>query len=294
MRSSARVACVQMNSTDDVAHNLSVAESFIQQAAQQGASLVLLPENVAFMGRCMSEQREHAETLNDASGVVSKKSKNIIQNSLCAWAAQYGIWVVAGSVPIQQDKQIYAASLVFNQRGERVAHYFKIHLFDVTINASKTTAVNQQPSNEQYQESSVFTSGSQVTVVDAPVGRLGLSICYDVRFPELYRDMVAQGAQLFCVPAAFTRATGQAHWHTLLKARAIENLSYVLAAGQAGTHPSGRHTYGHSTIINPWGETLAASVSSEQPELIVADIELGAQQNLREQFPALSHRVLPI
>lgn len=271
-----RVAVVQMNSGDDVAANLQAAFVLLQQAAQQGATLALLPENFAFMGARDTDKLAFREPEGDGP----------IQRFLAKTAAALELTLVAGTFPLAVPdnlRKVYAAELVFDARGQRIARYDKIHLFDVDV------AVGAQ--TESYRESASIEYGAvRPTTVQTPAGVLGLSVCYDLRFPELYRTLGQRGAQLLSVPSAFTDKTGEAHWDILLRARAIENLCYVLAANQCGTHPGGRRTWGHSCIVSPWGEVLAACAT--EPGIAVADIDLDALTNLRERFPNLKHRRL--
>jgi len=272
MNPSAQIAVIQMNSGADVAANLEQARGLLEQAAAAGAVLAALPENCAFMGVKERDKLAHAEP--DGSGPIQKFFADI--------AARLKLWVLAGTLPIRADSEhVFAASCLYDARGERVARYDKIHLFDVDVGGG-----------ERYRESNSIAPGAlSAAVVDTPVGRLGLSVCYDLRFPELFRAQVAKGATLLSVPAAFTAKTGAAHWHTLLKARAVENQCYVIAPGQCGTHPGGRSTYGHSLIVGPWGETLA-EVQGDQPGFAIATIDPIHLQAVRESFPSLTHRRL--
>jgi nitrilase len=205
-----------------------------------------------------------------------------VQQFLSRRARELGLWIVAGTTPISDvpGERVAAACLVYDDAGQRVARYDKIHLFDVDIPGRE----------EKYRESAHIAPGARSVLVPTPAGLLGLSVCYDMRFPELYRPMSAAGAQWFTVPSAFTVPTGRAHWESLLRARAIENLSFVVAAAQWGMHASGRETYGDSVIIDYWG-TVLARLSGGQG-VIVAKLDLTAQQTARHDFPALSHRVL--
>lgn len=265
-----RAAVVQMRSTDDVRANLEAAARGLRQAVDGGAQLAALPENFAFMGARENDKRVHAEA--DGSGPI--------QDFLAQTARALQLWIVAGTVPLKApDGRVFAASLVFDARGKRVARYDKIHLFDVAVG------------DETYRESASIAPGAaHVTVVDTPVGRLGLSVCYDLRFPELYRELVTLGAEVLCVPSAFTARTGAAHWEVLLRARAIENQCHVLAPGQCGEHPGGRKTHGHSMIVDPWGVVLAQQ--SEGEGVAVAEISRTRRDELRQTFPALAHRRL--
>jgi nitrilase len=266
------VAAVQMTSGLDVAANLVVATRSIAEASARGACLVVLPENFAFMGRSEAERR----------GVVERLDDGPIQAAVAAAARAAGIWVVAGTTPIAVagDTRPANACLVYDDRGRRVARYDKIHLFDVDIPGR----------DEGYRESANAAPGSDAVVVDTPAGRVGLTVCYDLRFPELYRRLVAQGAEIFTVPAAFTAPTGRAHWEVLLRARAIEDLCFVVAAAQSGFHPNGRETYGDSIVVDFWGRVLRRRPRGTG--VVTAGLDRAAQAAARERFPALSHRVL--
>jgi predicted amidohydrolase len=265
-----KVAAVQMTSGPDVAANLGQAGELLAEAAARGAALAALPENFSFMGLKDADKRAMAET--DGHGPV--------QEFLAATARRLRLWIVGGTVPLaaSADGRVAAASLVYSSNGERVARYDKIHLFDVDIPGRA----------ESYRESAHVAPGSRAAVLDTPVGRLGLSVCYDVRFPELYRHLSAAGAQLLTVPSAFTSPTGRAHWETLLRARAIENLCYVVAPAQSGFHPSGRETYGDSMIVDYWGRVLQRVPRGRG--CAVAEVDLARQAGVRETFPALVHR----
>jgi deaminated glutathione amidase len=265
-----QVAAIQMTSGPEVAANLAQARGLLEQAASRGARLAALPENFSFMGLKDADKRAVAE--QDGAGPV--------QEFLAETARRLHLWIIGGTVPLVAgpDGRVSAASLVYDDDGERVARYDKIHLFDVDIPGRA----------ESYRESAHVAPGSQAALLDTPVGRVGLSVCYDVRFPELYRHLSAGGAQLFAVPSAFTGPTGRAHWETLLRARAIENLCYVVAPAQSGFHPSGRETYGDSMIVDYWGR-----IQQRVPRgrgCAMADIDLAAQASVRESFPALGHR----
>ncbi len=266
------VAAVQMTSGPDVDANLHSAGALLGEAAREGARVALLPENFAFMGLRDVDKRAVAE--RDGDGPV--------QQFLSRCARELKLWIIAGTMPISErpGERVAAACLVYDDAGQRVARYDKIHLFDVDI----------PERDEKYRESAHIAPGSRPVLVPTPAGLLGLSVCYDVRFPELYRPMAAAGAQWFTVPSAFTVPTGRAHWETLLRARAIENLSFVVAAGQWGRHANGRETYGDSIIIDYWGTVLARLGAGQG--VIVATLDLAAQQLARRDFPALSHRVM--
>lgn len=267
-----KVAAVQMASGPNIDANLLEVENLIQQAVQTQARLVVLPENFALMG--LSERdKVHAR---EAEG------EGPLQGFLHEQAKRHSIWLVGGTIPLwcPEPDKTYAACLLFDDQGERVARYDKIHLFDVNI----------VDSGENYTESETINAGQGVVVADTPFGRLGLAVCYDLRFPELFRALLDQGAELVAVPSAFTAITGKAHWEVLLRARAIENLMYVIAAAQGGYHVNGRETYGDSMIVDPWGTVIdrlphgAGVVSAElDRELLVST---------RRNFPTIEHRQL--
>jgi nitrilase len=265
-----KIAAIQMTSGPDVAANLESARSLLEEAASGGASLAALPENFAFMGLKDADKR----------GIAESDGRGPLQDFLAGTALRLRMTIVGGTIPLRagSDGRVAAASLVYGTDGKRIARYDKIHLFDVDIPGRK----------EIYRESAHVAPGSSATVVDTPVGRVGLSVCYDVRFPELFRALSASGAQLLTVPSAFTGPTGQAHWETLLRARAIENLCYVIAPAQSGFHPNGRETYGDSMIIDYWGRILQRLPRGRG--VVLADIDPEAQAQVRSNFPALQHR----
>jgi predicted amidohydrolase len=267
-----KVAAIQMTSGPDVSANLEQARELLEEAAARGARLAALPENFSFMGLKDADKRAVAEA--DGHGPA--------QDFLADISRRLKLWLVGGTVPLragaESDGRVAAASLVYDPDGRRAARYDKIHLFDVDIPGRI----------EAYRESRHVAPGAAAAVVDTPAGRLGLSVCYDVRFPELYRHLSAAGAQLLVVPSAFTAPTGRAHWETLLRARAIENLCYVLAPAQSGFHPGGRETYGDSMIVDYWGRILQRVPRGRG--CAVADVELSRQAGVRESFPALAHR----
>jgi len=267
-----KVAAIQMTSGPDVTANLEQARAYLEEAAGRAAGLAVLPENFSFMGLKDADKRRVAESDGDGP----------IQNFLAETARRLRLWIVGGTLPLRAggDGRVAAACLVYDSDGRRAARYDKIHLFDVDIPGRA----------ERYRESAHVAAGSTPTVVDTPVGRVGLSVCYDVRFPELFRRLSAAGAQLLTVPSAFTGPTGRAHWETLLRARAVENLCYVIAPAQSGFHPSGRETYGDSMIVDYWGSVLQRLPRGRG--CIVAEIDLARQAEVRENFPALKHRVL--
>lgn len=274
-------AAIQMTSRADRDANLATARRLLEAAAAGGARLAALPENFAFMGRRDTDKLALAESDGDGP----------IQSMLAAAARELGLWIVAGTVPLAvagDAGRVWPASLVYDEHGARVARYDKIHLFDVELPVASASGTG-----ERYRESATLARGdaAQAIVVDTPIGRLGLSVCYDLRFPELYRRLVAAGAEVLCVPAAFTARTGEAHWNTLLKARAVENQCHVIAPAQWGRHDSGRETWGHSLIVDPWGETLAEQVDGEGAA--VAAIDPARRAQVRGSFPSLTHRRLP-
>ena len=269
---SARIAAVQMGSGADAAANLRAAFGALEQARAAGAALAVLPENFAFMGA-----REH-----DKLAVAETEGRGPIQEFLAGAARRLGLWLVAGTVPLKtaDPLRVAAACLVYDAGGARVARYDKIHLFDVDV-----------PGAESYRESQSIAPGApQAVVVGTPAGRVGLSVCYDLRFPELYRALARAGAEILAVPSAFTEQTGEAHWEPLLRARAIENLCYVVAPGQWGEHPGGRRTWGHSLILDPWGRVLAQHGAGAG--VVAADAPLETLHALRRSFPVLDHRRL--
>jgi len=256
----------------DIGANLREAERLIRAAAAAGAALVALPENFAFMGRRMQ----------DVLGLREPDGDGRLQAFLAEVATRYGVWIVGGTIPLVADDpgRARAASLVFDERGERVARYDKIHLFDVDVPGT----------DEQYTESSTIEPGADIVVLDGPCGRLGVAVCYDLRFPELFRRMLDSGVELLAVPAAFTAVTGKAHWETLVRARAIENLAYVVTAAQWGYHINGRETYGNSMIVDPWGAVLARIPRGTG--CVCFPLDRDFQASMRRSFPAIGHRRL--
>jgi deaminated glutathione amidase len=269
-----KVAAIQMTSGHVVADNLQAAGALLRQAKDAGAEVACLPENFCFIGLKDADKLQVAE--EDGSGPV--------QQFLSDTARSLKMWILGGTIVLRGDtpSRVANSSLLIDSAGKRVARYDKIHLFDVTIPGR----------NEQYRESSHVMPGREPVLADTPVGRLGMSVCYDMRFPELYRELVAQGAEWLAMPAAFTVPTGLAHWETLLRARAIENLCYVVAPAQSGTHSSGRETYGDSLIVDYWGQVL--SRLAKGTGVITAEIDLAKQAESRMRFPALANRQLGI
>ncbi|NBO10089.1 MAG: carbon-nitrogen hydrolase family protein [Methylophilaceae bacterium] len=263
-----KIAGIQMASGPNVAANLSEAEKLIEIAVEQGAKLVALPEYFAIMGMKDTDKVKVAE--KEGSGPIQEFLSNI--------AKKHEIWVVGGSIPLQSEQQekIYNACMVYNDQGQLVARYNKIHLFGLNLG------------NETYHEEKTITPGKQVVTVDSPFGKIGLSICYDLRFPELYRAMGE--VDLILIPAAFTETTGKAHWESLVRSRAIENLCYVLAPAQGGYHTSGRETHGNSMVVDPWGVVLDRLPRGSG--VVIASINRDYQSSLRKSLPALQNKTI--
>jgi predicted amidohydrolase len=269
-----RIGAVQMCATEDVAGNLARCAELTAEAAAAGAELVSLPECFAFIGRRMADKLPLAESLDGGGPIVDAVRRMARENR---------VWLAAGGLPERapgEESRVYNTFLLLDPDGQARAVYRKIHLFDVQI-----------PGRAELMESATTAPGGEVVVAETPLGRLGLSICYDVRFPELYRQLALErGAEVLMVPAAFTAHTGAAHWHTLLRARAIENQCYIVAAAQHGRHNQARESFGHSIIIDPWGVVLAEVESGDG--VAVATIDLAQLATVRQQMPCHSHRVL--
>lgn len=265
-----RVAAIQMASGPNVTGNLNEAQRLIEKAVEQGAQLVVLPEYFPIIG--MSDV--------DKIAVREQPGTGPIQEFLSGIARKHKIWLVGGSIPLAASSpdKVLNSCLVFNELGEQVARYDKIHLFNLDLG------------NEQYHEANTIEPGNKVVVVDSPFGRIGLAVCYDLRFPELFRAM--RGVDIIVLPSAFTETTGKMHWEPLLRARAIENLAYVIAAAQGGYHVSGRETHGHSMIVDPWGRIL--DQMSRGSGVVIAEVNRGYQDSLRASLPALEHRTLSV
>jgi predicted amidohydrolase len=266
----AQVALIQMISSAKVAENLLHIEQFLIQAKNNQAELVVLPENFAFMG--LNE--------TDKLKVAEQYGQGPIQQKISQLAKQLKLWIIAGTIPLKTlGTKVRSSSIVFDDQGLNVARYDKIHLFDVRVSE-----------HEAHQESLTVDRGNELVVVDTPVGKVGLTVCYDLRFPELFQQLMLKGAQLFSVPSAFTAVTGLAHWEILLRARAIENLCYVLAPNQGGHHENGRGTYGHSMVVEPWGKVIAQKEIGAG--VVNATIDLNRLHQLRQHFPCVDHHVL--
>lgn len=262
-------AALQMVSGDNLEANLSQARRGLETAARRGAKLVVLPENFALF----------ASTGEIAALAAREEASAAVQRFIAEQARRLGVWIVAGTLPLPAaDGRCYASSLVFNEAGQCVAEYRKLHLFDAELGDAQ----------QHYRESDSYAPGEEPCIVDTPWGRLGVAVCYDLRFPELFRLMLDQGMDLLAVPAAFTRRTGLAHWLVLLRARAIENQLAVVAANQGGVHSKKRQTSGGSCIVDSWGEVLAEGGFGET--VVCAEIDLEAQARLRRQMPVAQHR----
>ena len=262
-----RAACVQLRSGDDVAENIRDAAYWIRAAAKDGAQFVATPENTTLMAPDGGAKLAHSydEARDPALPVFGELAKEL------------GIWLLIGSLAIKvSDTKTANRSFLFSPDGKVAVRYSKIHLFDVNL-----------PSGERYCESSTVAGGDQAQVVDTQWGRIGLSICYDIRFPQLYRQMAKKGAFAFTAPSAFTETTGKAHWHVLLRARAIENGAFMIAPAQGGLHANGRRTYGHSLIVSPWGEILAEG--GTEPGIFPAEIDPRLSEDARGKVPSLEH-----
>ena len=262
-----RAALVQLRAGRAIAPNLDQAEALIRQAAKGGADYVQTPENSALM------ELEPERVL----ALVQPEAESVPLSRLRSLAVELGIWLHIGSLGIKiGEGRVANRSYVIDPEGEIAARYDKLHMFDVDL-----------AGGESYRESQYYEPGSKAVIAELPFGRLGMTICYDLRFPALYRALATEGANLIAIPAAFTKQTGQAHWHVLVRARAIETGAFVLAATQGGLHENGRETFGHSMIVSPWGEVLAEA--GEDPCVIFADIDLAASDEARARIPALKH-----
>ena len=259
-----RVAAIQLTTGADAAANLIAAECLVREASDRGARLIVLPEKWP--------------SLDVTESAPAQGPRGPWRSAACDWARSLGIWLLAGSIleSAPEESRAYNASVLFSPAGEAAASYRKIHLFDVEVGG------------HTYRESATTVAGAVVATGLVDGLRVGLSICYDLRFPELYRSLADRGADVLVVPAAFTETTGRAHWEVLLRARAIENQAFVIAANQVGQHANGTSSYGHSMIVDPWGRILAEA--SDGPGIVVADLDLGQLAEIRERLPALKHR----
>ncbi|WP_339490241.1 carbon-nitrogen hydrolase family protein [Pseudomonas sp. EL_65y_Pfl2_R95] len=266
------LSVIQMVSQDDVLANLHQARKLLENAAEQGASLAVLPENFAAMGRRDYRQMGRDEAMGEGPILPWLKKT----------ARDLKLWIVAGTIPLpaegQPEAKPNACSLLFDADGEPVARYDKLHLFDVDVADNRG----------RYRESDDYEFGAHVVVADTPIGRLGLTVCYDLRFPELYSALRAAGAELITAPSAFTAVTGAAHWQVLIRARAIETQCYLLAAAQGGVHPGGRETHGHSAIVDPWGRICISQAQGEGA--LVEPRDAAEQASIRQRMPVMRHK----
>lgn len=267
-----RIAALQLCSQSDVSENLLTTERLVEQAARAGAQVVLLPEAFAYMG-ADRERRRIAEKLGEPGP---------LQAAVASWCTKWELTVIAGGMPEMSGEldRPFNSSVVFDQQGKLVAVYRKMHLFDVEL-----------PDGTLYSESATTTPGSDPTCAEIGERKVGLSICYDLRFPELYAQLRSMGAEVMTVPAAFTRATGTAHWEILLRARAIETQSWVVAAAQEGEHPLDRKTYGHAMIVDPWGK-IVTEMTSAGAGFVLAELSVGQAEEVRTRMPVGQHRRL--
>ena len=270
-------AVIQLCSSPDLKKNLDEAEKWMIAAVNQGADLLLLPENFAFMGHTnysvSVKEQQRQQYREDPKNSPSLRF-------LQAFAIRHQVWIIGGSIPlaIANSMKITNTCFVVDSSGKVQGRYDKIHLFDVDLDGESP-----------YRESNMVKAGQAAVLVDTPFGKIGLALCYDLRFPELFRALSAQGASILTIPAAFTLTTGQSHWEVLLRARAIENFAYVLAAGQEGIHGNGRHTFGHSMVVEPWGHVIAQC--PEGPGFVLAELQPPRVLRCRERIPCLNHRV---
>jgi predicted amidohydrolase len=262
-----RAACVQLRSCDDVAENIRVASELIGEAKSKGADFIATPENTTLMAPDGGAKLERS----------FPEDRDPALSSFSVLAEKLGVWLLIGSLAIRiSDKKTANRCFLIGPKGNIAARYDKIFLFDVEL-----------PSGEKYRESSTVAGGDRAALAELPWGKVGMTVCYDLRFPQLYRSLAKAGAFLFTIPSAFTETTGKAHWHTLIRARAIENGAFVVAPAQGGLHANGRRTYGHSLIVAPWGEILAEA--GTEPGVVVADIDPVASAEARARVPSLSH-----
>lgn len=267
------VSCLQITSGDDISANIAMIERMLKEAVAAGSQFIALPENAFYMRREAHHKDDAASYatpryyMEDHPGVLAVKT----------WAKQYRVWILVGSVSVyasEAEALPHNRSLLINPEGQLVAVYDKIHLFDVELDGGET-----------YMESARIKPGNSMVIAPTPWGGLGMSVCYDLRFPYLYRDLATHGAKIISIPAAFAVATGKVHWHVLNRARAIENGAFVISAAQCGEHPGGRKTFGHSLIINPWGEVLADG--GDQMGVVSATIDMEEVERIRKKLPSL-------
>ncbi|MCX7090329.1 MAG: carbon-nitrogen hydrolase family protein [Legionellales bacterium] len=261
------VAAIQMCSTNDLHENLAQAADLTAQAVDAGARLIVLPEMFAILGCQLADKISHQEA--PGSGKM--------QDFLAELAAKHKIWVVGGTIPLtgHTPGKARAACLVFSENGQQVARYDKINLFDANLSQK-----------EAYCESASTEPGDTITLLDSPVGKLGLCVCFDMRFPNIFTELSMRGAEVIAIPAAFAVKTGQAHWELLVRCRALDTQAYVIAAGQSGQHPNGRNTYGHSMIVNPWGDIISEQIT-QGPGVVSATIDLEWLHEIRRQLPVV-------
>jgi len=277
-----KTALIQLTSGADIAANIAKIETLVKQAAGHGAELVALPENVFYM-RADSSAVALAKVEGQAAAPKYTQEKHPGVKAAAQMAKRHSVWLLAGSVAvkdsgfgIQDSGKVFNRSILFNPEGGVAAQYDKIHLFDVDVGDGQT-----------YKESARILPGGRAVVADLPWCKLGMTICYDLRFPQLCRALAKAGAEILAVPSAFTQTTGEAHWHVLLRARAIENGCFVIAPAQTGTHPGGRKTYGHSLIVDPWGKILADGGTEEG--VVTAELDLDLVKKIRAKLPSLEH-----
>jgi deaminated glutathione amidase len=264
---SIKVACVQMRATDDVGENIRAASDLIRRAAKDGAQFIATPENTNLMAPDAGSKLE--KSFDEAHDPAVPTFARL--------AGELGVWLLIGSLAIKVEEGKTAnRSYLFGPSGKIEARYDKLHLFDVDL-----------PSGERYRESKTVAPGTEAVAVTLPWGRIGLTVCYDLRFPHLYRTLAKAGAEILTIPSAFTETTGKAHWHVLMRSRAIENGCFVIAPAQGGTHANGRKTYGHSLIVGPWGDIVAEG--GIDPGVVAADIDLDEVAAARARLPSLDH-----
>ncbi|MBU2898755.1 carbon-nitrogen hydrolase family protein [Vibrio hepatarius] len=261
-----KIGIIQMTSGPDLQSNLAYIKHQVRLLAKQGTELVVTPENSLVFG-CRENYHQVAEPLGEGQ----------THTQLASIAKAGGVYLVVGSIPIRRAEGVTTTSLVYDPKGQLIAHYDKLHMFDVDV----------EDAHQRYRESEIFTPGNQIVTVDTPIAHLGLTICYDVRFPHLYSELVQRGSNVLLVPAAFTAVTGAAHWEPLLRARAIETQSWVVAANQTGIHPCGRETWGHSMVVSPWGEVVAGL--NNLPGNLVTTLDLDSVDVVRAAMPTLKH-----